>query len=726
MDSQISSPRFNGAPAEPRPHEATRRASRTPRGWRRCLIAGATAVLLGAVSAHAAAPLPMLLGSPAAPDAGPAAVAAPVAERSVARQRPVAVNFQYLDPASGAAPTQLGVELFDGQVVTLERSRVEQRGRNNYTWHGRVRGYEGSDALLTVVDGQIAGTIVLADTGIRAVDTYQVQSAPGGGQSLRRLDPSGFPPDHPPGHEATHVHATAPAGAADAVGTAADTGDTIDVMIVYSNQTAAAAGATIGTQIQAAVDRANLAYANSGIATRLRLVHYQQVAYNESTSFDTDLNRLTTAGDGYLDEVPALRTAHGADLVSMFVENGQYCGIGWLGPNASYGFTVVNRGCAGGNLSFAHEVGHNIGARHDPYVDPNTTPYPYGHGYAYPAARWRTVMAYDNACAAAGTSCTRIAYISNPNVLYGGTPTGTAPTSDNARLHNENAYTVANFRAAVGGACTYTLTPASAAASAAAGSSSFTVTAGAGCDWTAQSNAPSWLTIDIGSGTSASGTLLYSVTANAGPARSGGIAIGDRTFTVNQATGCTYALSPTSASVAASGGPGIVGLTAGAACPWTASSSATWLTVSSTAGSGSAAVNYAVAANTGTSRSANLTVGGVTFVVTQDAAPPVAKLSATSISFAQQRVGSTSSAKSVTLKNGGGGTLTVLTLTAGGANPGDFVASGTCAPNTALTAGQSCTLQYRFKPAAKGSRSASLAIATDAGTVVLGLSGTGK
>ena len=59
-------------------------------------------------------------------------------------------------------------------------------------------------------------------------------------------------------------------------------------MVVYSNQTAAAAGTAIGAQIQQAVDTANLVYANSGITTRLRLVHYEQVNYNESGDFPTD------------------------------------------------------------------------------------------------------------------------------------------------------------------------------------------------------------------------------------------------------------------------------------------------------------------------------------------------------------------------------------------------------------------------------------------------------
>ena len=48
----------------------------------------------------------------------------------------------------------------------------------------------------------------------------------------------------------------------------------------------------------------------------------------------------------------------------------------------------------------------------------------------------------------------------------------------------------------------------------------------------------------------------------------------------------------------------------------------------------------------------------------------MAKLSATSVSFGNQKVGTTSAAKTVTLTNTGGGTLTIGSLTAGGSQPG--------------------------------------------------------
>ena len=614
----------------------SRTTTRSDWSFAATLLALAAGLCLLPFAARAEGPggIPMLLAAPAAADSARMAEKARPAERGVARQRPVAVAFEHLDPPSGAIPARIGVELFDGLVVVVDFVRVDRRGPGNYTWHGRVEGYDKSEAVLTVVDGQIAGTISLVDSAARIAATYQLQSNRDGSQSLRQIDPSGFPTDHPPGAEKRRVPAPEKATPRSGRGdielkggaiAAADSGATIDVMVVYSKQTAAAAGAAIGVQIQQAIDSANAAYANSGITTRLNLVHAAAVNYDESGDFDTDLNRLTLGSDGYLDEVATLRNTHAADLVSLFIENGQYCGIAWIGPSASYGFSVINRGCASGNLSFAHELGHNFGALHDPYVDPGTAPYAYGHGYAVPAAKWRTVMAYNNVCSAAGTSCTRIPYFSNPNLTYGSPAQalGTAATSDNARVHNQNAVTVANFRSSGTSTCTFAFSPSSASVAATATSGSTSVTAGTGCAWTTTSSA-SWLTIGAGSASSGSGPLNYTAAANSGPARSGTIAVGGVNFTVSQASGCTYTLSSSSASFAASGGNGSVNLTTGAGCTWTVSSSATWLTVSSAkSGSGSATVSFTAAANTSTSTlSANLSIGGATFVVTE-AAPAV-------------------------------------------------------------------------------------------------------
>jgi Zn-dependent metalloprotease len=82
---------------------------------------------------------------------------------------------------------------------------------------------------------------------------------------------------------------------------------------------------------------------------------------------------------------------------------------------------------------------------------------------------------------------------------------------------------------------------------------------------------------------------------------------------------CSFSISPSSASFAATGGTGNVSVSAPAGCNWTAVSNATFITVTAgSSGSGSGTVSYSVAANAGTtSRTGTLTIAGLTFTVTQ-------------------------------------------------------------------------------------------------------------
>lgn len=84
---------------------------------------------------------------------------------------------------------------------------------------------------------------------------------------------------------------------------------------------------------------------------------------------------------------------------------------------------------------------------------------------------------------------------------------------------------------------------------------------------------------------------------------------------------CSFSINPTSASFAAAGGTGSVTVSTTAGCNWTAVSNSSFITITSGAsGSGSGTVTYSVAANTGTARSGTMTIGGLTFSVSQDAA----------------------------------------------------------------------------------------------------------
>jgi glucose/arabinose dehydrogenase len=167
--------------------------------------------------------------------------------------------------------------------------------------------------------------------------------------------------------------------------------------------------------------------------------------------------------------------------------------------------------------------------------------------------------------------------------------------------------------------CSYTLSSTSRTVSSSGGAFTVSVTAPVGCPWTAVSNA-SWITITGGSSGLGNGTVSYSVAANTGPQRTGTMTIAGKTFTVTQSSGCVYTISPTSKSFPASGGTGVVSVTAGVGCSWTARSNNSWITITSGAsGVGNGTVGYSVKAVTSGSgtRTGSMTIAGKKFTVTQ-------------------------------------------------------------------------------------------------------------
>lgn len=125
--------------------------------------------------------------------------------------------------------------------------------------------------------------------------------------------------------------------------------------------------------------------------------------------------------------------------------------------------------------------------------------------------------------------------------------------------------------------------------------------------------------------------------------------------------------------------------------------------------------------------SASVSAATVALNGTGSTAPqPAVSLSAASLTFATQSVGTSSIAQTVTLTNSGQATLTLASLTVGGAAAAEFMRAGSCAAGTSIAAGGSCTIQVAFAPAVIGTRTAAVTVASNAsnGDATLALSGT--
>ncbi len=167
--------------------------------------------------------------------------------------------------------------------------------------------------------------------------------------------------------------------------------------------------------------------------------------------------------------------------------------------------------------------------------------------------------------------------------------------------------------------CTYTLSPTGANISSNSATSSFNISSGSGCNYTATSN-DSFITVTSETSGSGNGTVSYSVARNTGPARTGTITVGRQIFTVNQASGCSFIINPTTQSFTSSGGNGSATVTTENGCTYSTLSNDSWITVTQGAsGSGNGTVGFTVAANTGAARTGTLFIAGQTFTVNQAA-----------------------------------------------------------------------------------------------------------
>lgn len=382
------------------------------------------------------------------------------------RSRSVNVDFDMLGAAWAKRGNVLELNLFNDvsfKAVLKTAKKVSPKG---VAYVGKLKGVGLSTVTMVVEDGLMAANVVFPG------GAYQVRYAGDGVHVVSEVDQAAYPP------EAEPIPADLPndSGADEASADVASLrSPQIEVMVVYTDDARAAAGGTaaMNTLINLAITETNTSYSNSGITQRVRLAHAAEVSYDESGfNWNTTLNRLTNTSDGFLDNVHTLRNTYNADEVVLLVADSGSCGQAWLMMSVSNAFktnafAVVNWDCATGYYSFGHELGHNMGAHHDWYMDDTkNSPYTYNHGYVNPGTttqtRWRTVMAYNNECADRGFSCTRIPYWSNPRKKYGGLKLGVAKNTnstctagslnhpkcdaDNHLVLNKTAKTVAGFR----------------------------------------------------------------------------------------------------------------------------------------------------------------------------------------------------------------------------------------------------------------------------------------
>ncbi|UNE62801.1 reprolysin-like metallopeptidase [Xanthomonas oryzae] len=239
----------------------------------------------------------------------------------------------------------------------------------------------------------------------------------------------------------------------------------VDVLVGYTTGLVRELGSVdaVDTRINYLVAVTNRAYSDSQVNGRLRLVGTQQVDYTDSTTDEAALKDMTEAsGTSSLAVLHTQRDAQGADLVALLrpynAKQGA-CGVAWLNGAGLQTYNV-NMQAAGyaaisdgndeeaGNycedISFAHEIGHNLGLAHDK-ADSGNTPgaftYAYGWRQTLDEGSFNTIMAYH------ADDQVRVPYFANPRItLCNDNPCGDIDEADQTRALNITMPIAANFR----------------------------------------------------------------------------------------------------------------------------------------------------------------------------------------------------------------------------------------------------------------------------------------
>lgn len=326
------------------------------------------------------------------------------------------------------------------RVFDLVSNKLKRPSSQHFAWSGAtdktLSGMEDlpeGDAVFSVHGKAVSGSI-RTDEGV-----YSLQPLAGGVHALVKVREDALPPEHPvTGPSNIPAEPVPPESAPDPRADQPDdiVGDPVTVLVVYTR--AAASFVEPVSFAGLVVEQTNRSYVASDITTlKLNLVGTHVSALEDSGSDEDDLAALASGKTDEAAKIHKLRDKKKADLVVLISNNPAACGMAqaiYAGADTAY--ATVYHGCASSNLSFAHEVGHLLGACHGPAQGTPCSPFAYGHGFQRKDAGMRTIMAYQ--CSAA--PCRRMPEWARPPVW------GNSDVSHDARVLTQSAKRAAAFR----------------------------------------------------------------------------------------------------------------------------------------------------------------------------------------------------------------------------------------------------------------------------------------
>ncbi len=334
-------------------------------------------------------------------------------------------------------PDDIEISLSNGQAMTLGVTERKDLPGERMTWDGATAAaaigsqFQGQASI--ALDGEDLYGTIWADDGV-----YSLAPLGEGAHALIRIEEEAFPPDHPPGEEPPIGSLEPDTEFQEEFGANQKNlfrPSRIRVLLAVTPAAEAEIGAT-DVFAARAFESANLSFRNSDVDIILETAGVVTVQYVEPAYMADALSNLVTPDDGALDSIHSLRDARRADMVVLIVDNPSGCGLATIYAAAEQAFAVVHFSCAVEKLAFAHEIGHLLGACHNPEEADECVPFDDGHGFIAPDMRQRTVMGLK----CKYVRCTRQPQWSRPPQW------GTAGRSHDARVLNANAARAAAFR----------------------------------------------------------------------------------------------------------------------------------------------------------------------------------------------------------------------------------------------------------------------------------------
>ncbi len=363
------------------------------------------------------------------------------------------VDFEALATFVASTDGAISLPVSANEQVVATFDRVITRGATTTTLIGRVLDDSYSDVLLVFHDGAVSGSIAFHDTNTH----YQFAMAGNGDVAIRQLDPDSFDADC-----ACCEHPEILASDTSASDTDESAGETIDgeilratvddapfdIVVGYSAEARINDGGTaaIEARIIASVDRLNQAIDNSGggdwFCSLLAMIEDPDEDFTDADYSDMEdiLIDLRQTDNGPLDTITDLQLELGADQAT-FICDAPIAGTTGIAGRPGTSAVVSRTYMSSTRLTFAHELGHNLGLRHAWGDSGSATLNPTDEGnYGW---RFRTsdnskvytIMAYNS-----GWGGSRIPYFSNPGISYNGAATGAVDGFDATDTSSTPAY----------------------------------------------------------------------------------------------------------------------------------------------------------------------------------------------------------------------------------------------------------------------------------------------